>query len=96
MTKQTYYGFKNVDGVLKVQKFHSKRSMTLKSSMQRKETLSELFSCFFKHFRTYDSDMSSKIIERHAIALDMGFYEFIRKVECLYNEILENSPEKLI
>jgi hypothetical protein len=91
-----YYGFENDDGQLKIKKYTSKTSRGIKSKMHRQDSISKLFAAFFVHFRKFDDDMSSKIIERHAIYLDMGYYEFIRKAELLYREILENNPEKLI
>ncbi len=93
---KTYYGFENVDGELRIKKFTSKNSYKMKSHLLRRESINELFAGYFEHFRKFDDDMSSKIIERHALALDMGYYEFIRKAEVLYRSILENEPEKLI
>lgn len=94
--KKIYYGFENVGGELKIKKYNSATSRTIRSKMHRQDSIAKLFAGFFVHFRKFDDDMSSKIIERHAIALDMGFYEFIRKTELLYREILEKNPEKLI
>lgn len=93
---KTYYGFENVDGELRIKTFTSKNSYKMRSHLLRRESINELFAGYFEHFRKFDDDMSSKIIERHAIALDMGYYEFIRKAELLYRDILENQPEKLI
>lgn len=91
-----YYGFENVDGKLRIKTFTSKNSHKMRSYLLRRESINELFAGYFEHFRKFDVVMSSKIIERHAIALDLGYYEFIRKAELLYRDILENHPEKLI
>ena len=93
---KVYYGFENVNGELKIKKYSSATTRAIRSKMHRQDSIAKLFAGFFVHFRKFDDDMSSKIIERHAIVLDMGFYEFIRKAEALYREILENNPEKLI
>lgn len=91
-----YYGFENVDGKLRIKTFTSKNSRKMRSYLLRRESINELFAGYFEHFRKFDVVMSSKIIERHAIALGLGYYEFIRKAELLYRDILENHPEKLI
>lgn len=93
-----YYGFINDNDVLKLKTFYSKNSMDSKSKLQRNENLKELFVLFFDHFKKMDNDddISDRIINRHAIMMDMGTVDFVKGVKKLYKAVLEKKPELFI
>ena len=89
------YGFKNLDGQLKIVKY----THTIRSKLNRNESVGELFAEFMRHIERIERDddaVSYKIIDAHASKANLTLLDFINSIKKIYLEILHNSPEKLI